>query len=66
MITVELKVPKVRFIERGGPTLMDTVGRNNPNAKEWYCHRQEEQKDTKCLRGIKRTKRHFLAAQVKG
>ena len=29
----------VRFVERGGPTLMDLVGKNNPWSREWYCPR---------------------------
>ena len=29
--------PKARFIERGGPTLLDLVGRNNPWGREWTC-----------------------------
>ena len=29
--------PTTRFIERGGPTIIDRVGRNNPWAKEWIC-----------------------------
>ena len=31
--------PTVRFVERGGPTLMDLVGKNNPWSRDWYCPR---------------------------
>ena len=31
--------PSVQFVERGGPILMETVGNNNPDSKEWYCGR---------------------------
>ena len=40
-LCLSVNSPSVRFVERGGPTLMDTVGRNNPNAKVWYCPRQD-------------------------
>ena len=33
--------PTARFIERGGTTLVELVGRNNPWAKEWTCPRQD-------------------------
>ena len=29
-LCLSVNSPSVRFVERGGPTLMDTVGRNNP------------------------------------
>ena len=29
--------PTARFIERGGPTVLELVGRNNPWGKEWIC-----------------------------
>ena len=31
--------PTARFVERGGTTLIEMVGRNNPWAKEWSCPR---------------------------
>ena len=31
----------VKFVERGGPTVMETVGRSNPGAKDWSCTRKE-------------------------
>ena len=32
-LCLSVNSPSVRFVERGGPTLMETVGRNNSNAK---------------------------------
>ena len=29
--------PTVRFVEKGGPTILDQVGRNNPWAGDWFC-----------------------------
>ena len=33
--------PTARFIERGGPTVLELVGRNNPWGKEWVCPRRK-------------------------
>ena len=33
--------PGVRFLERGGPTVMDTVGRTNPGGRDWFCDRKD-------------------------
>ena len=32
--------PTVRFVERGGPTLMELVGKSNPWSREWFCPRK--------------------------
>ena len=37
LITKATNCPPARFVERGGPTIVDTVGRTNPMAGEWYC-----------------------------
>ena len=41
-ITSELRVPSVRFVERGGRTVSDVLSRNNPWKVEAQCPR------TKC------------------
>ena len=33
--------PGLRLAERGGPTVLDIVGRSNPWAKEWSCSRKD-------------------------
>ena len=33
--------PSVRFVETGGPTIMELVGNNNPGAREWWCPRHD-------------------------
>ena len=35
-----VNLPSVRFVETGGPTIIELVGNNNPGAKEWWCPRQ--------------------------
>ena len=41
LITKATNCPPARFVERGGPTIVDTVGRTNPLAGEWYCSRDD-------------------------
>ena len=33
--------PRVRFVEKGSPTVMETVRRTSPGAKDWSCGRKE-------------------------
>ena len=39
-LTAELKCPSVRFVERGGRSLAETLSRNNPWAREGECPRK--------------------------
>ena len=41
MITGEMRVPSVRFVERGGKTVEDTLGRSNPWKSEHECARKK-------------------------
>ena len=36
-LTIELNTPAIRFVERGGRTVAQTLSRNNPWAGEWEC-----------------------------
>ena len=39
-LTAELKCPSVRFVERGGRSLAETLSRNDPWAREGECPRK--------------------------
>ena len=37
----QLKIPRVRFEERAGPTINDELGKSNPWAGQWVCPRAD-------------------------
>ena len=39
-LTQEMNTPTVRFVERGGQTVSESLSRNNPWSKENYCLRK--------------------------
>ena len=40
-LTKATNSPPARFVERGGPTIVGTVGRTIPLAQEWSCPRED-------------------------
>ena len=40
-MTKILDTPAVKFVERGGTTIMEDLGRTNPWSQDWFCPRKE-------------------------
>ena len=40
-VTKATNSPTVRIVDRGGPSIVDIIGRTNPLAREWFCPRED-------------------------